>query len=76
MNAALQWLADLIANIFLGWLKDRRAEEALKDLGANQARNDGVKEAEREEQIARDAGRDAYRVDDSQLRVDDGFRRD
>jgi len=76
VNAALQWLADLIANIFLGWLKDRRAEEALKDLGANQARNDGVKEAEREEQIARDAGRDAYRVDDSQLRVDDGFRRD
>lgn len=65
-----------LAKVFLGWLKDKRAEETLKDLGAIEAKVDGLERAEHEERIAKDAGDAAARLPVDELRADDGFRRD
>ena len=57
---ALPWwataLLTFVARAFNQWLASRRAEQALRDLGAATARNADRAEAERQERVARDAG--------------------
>lgn len=48
----LSWLASFLATAFNQWLANRRAEAAMRDLGASQQREASVREAERQEEIA------------------------
>ncbi|GJD88157.1 hypothetical protein BHAOGJBA_1670 [Methylobacterium hispanicum] len=54
----------LIAKIFNQWLANKRAEVAMRDLGAATARVDGLRKAERQEQKARAAGAAAAEAQD------------
>jgi hypothetical protein len=57
---ALPWWASLLITgltRFLNqWLANKRAEGALRDLGAATQRADSLREAERQEQAARQTG--------------------
>ena len=53
----LSWLTSLLASAFNQWLANRRAEEAMRELGAATAREASIREAERQEQIAEQARR-------------------
>lgn len=64
------WLATLLnwaARVVTQWLADKRAEQALRDLGAATERNKAHAEAERQEAAAHRAGAAAEDAPDNPL---------
>ena len=84
LTAAFGALLQQLAAAFLGWMRERRGEETLRDLGAAEAalaasarEAERMRRADNAEQLARDvmAGADDATLD-LMLRKDFGARRE
>jgi hypothetical protein len=58
------WFSDFLSKVVVGWIADIRAHLNALELGAQRARNEGLRQAEEAERLAREAGERAAQTGD------------